>query len=343
MDEVEIKEGEVKLLMPSDCLTSKYDSTVFYNKDKTFKRDLFTLAFSILKPKTTADCMCGTGVIGCRFYKEHPSKIFFVDLNPSALKYAEKNAESNGLSDFSIEKADANVFLSTHKLDCVVLDPFGSPSHFIDSAFRSFRKNGFIFISSTDAANLCGAKPKACLRHYDAFPLDNFFCHETGLRILLGYIARRGADYDFSIKPLLSFKHAHYFAVLVEVEKSALKANDCLKKTGFAEVNGKRIGKIWLDDFNDERFINLMISKALERGMKKHAEFLELLKGEIGMPLFYHNIHEIASKSGKGGVKKFDAFIDLIKEKGFKAVRTHFNVLGLKTNAPEEKLIELMK
>ena len=65
--------------------------------------------------------------------------------------------------------------------------------------------------------------------------------------------------------------------------------------------------------------------------------------GEIGMPLFYYNIHEIASKTGKGGVKKFDAFIDLIKEKGFKAVRTHFNVLGLKTNAPEEKLIELMK
>jgi tRNA (guanine26-N2/guanine27-N2)-dimethyltransferase len=341
--DVEIKEGGVKLLLPSECLTSKYDSTVFYNKDQTFKRDLFSLAFSILKPKTTADCMCGTGVIGCRFYKENPSKIFFVDLNPSALKYAEKNAKLNGVSDFSIERTDVNVFLSTHKLDCVVLDPFGSPSHFIDSAFRSLRKKGFIFVSSTDAANLCGAKPKACLRHYDAFPLDNFFCHETGLRILLGYIARRGVDYDFSIKPLLSFKHAHYFAVLIEAEKSALKANECLKKIGFVEIDGKKIGKLWLDDFNDKNFIKSMISKALERGLKKHVEFLQLLYGEIGMPLFYYNIHKIASKTRKGRIKKFDDFIKAIHEKGFKAARTHFNVLGLKTDAPEQDLIELMK
>jgi tRNA (guanine26-N2/guanine27-N2)-dimethyltransferase len=340
--DIEINEGDVRLLIPNECITSKYKASVFYNKEKTFKRDLFTLAFSILKPPTTADCFCGTGVIGCRFYKESPSNIFFVDLNPTALAYAKKNVELNNLSGFSIEKSDVNVFLSSHKLDCVILDPFGSPSHFIDSAFRSFRKKGYLFISATDYANLCGAKPKACLRHYDATPLDNFFCHETGLRILIGYVARRGADYDFSIKPLLSFKHAHYFAMLIEVEKSALKANDCIKKVGFADVEGKKIGKLWLGELNDWKFIDLMISKALEKGMKKQKEFLDLLKNEIGMPLFYYNIHDIASKSG-GKSRKFNDFIQLIQEKGFKAFRTHFNSLGLKTNAPEKILIELMK
>ncbi len=342
--DVEVEEGEVKILMPSDCLTSKYDSSVFYNKDKTFKRDLFTLAFSVLKPEKTADCMCGTGVIGCRFYKAHKSKIYFIDLNPTALNYAEKNAELNGLSDFSIEKADVNVFLSSHKFDCVVLDPFGSPTHFLDSAFRSFRKKGFLFVSSTDAANLCGAKPKACLRHYDSTPLDNFFCHEIGLRILLGYIARRGADYDFSIKPLLAFKHAHYFAALVEVERSALKADDCIKrKVGFSEVDGKKIGKMWLGDFNDLEFVKLLSSKASAIGLKKQADFLELLENEIGMPMFYYNIHKIASKSKGGKARRFDNFISRVQEKGFKATRTHFNSLGLKTNAPEDLLAQLME
>lgn len=339
--DVEINEGGVRILIPKQSSPNR-DASVFYNPIKEFKRDLFSIAFSILKPNVTADCFCGSGIIGCRLYKENPSKIFFVDLNPTALEYVKKNVGLNNVLNFSIEKSDVNVFLSSHKADCVILDPFGSPSHFIDSAFRSFRKKGFLFISATDTANLCGAKPKACLRHYDATPLDNFFCHETGLRILIGYIARRGADYDFSIKPLLSFKREHYLSTIIEVEKSALKANDCLKKVGFADVEGKKVGKLWLGELNDSKFIDSMISKALERGMEKHKEFLEIIKSEIGMPLFYYNIHDIASKSG-GKSKKFEKFIDSLHEKGFKAVRTHFNILGLKTNAPEKILIELMK
>ena len=41
--------------------------------------------------------------------------------------------------------------------DCIDLDPYGSPSIFLDSAIRSVKNGGLLLVTATDAGPLCGS------------------------------------------------------------------------------------------------------------------------------------------------------------------------------------------
>ena len=53
-----------------------------------------------------------------------------------------------------------------------------------------------LMVTATDVAVLCGADSKACMRLYDSKPIHNELCHESGMRVMIGYIARMLANSD---------------------------------------------------------------------------------------------------------------------------------------------------
>jgi tRNA (guanine26-N2/guanine27-N2)-dimethyltransferase len=73
----------------------------------------------------------------------------------------------------------------------------------------------------------------------------------------------------------------------------------------------------------------------------KTNKFITQLSEEEDVLGFY-DIHKIAEKL-KLNIPKMDLIINKLKEKGFKASRTHFSEYGIKTNANVEEIIKIMK
>ncbi|KAG5535209.1 hypothetical protein RHGRI_023109 [Rhododendron griersonianum] len=86
--------------------------------------------------------------------------------------------------------ADARVYMLTHpkEFDVVDLDPYGSPSAFLDSAVQSVADGGMLLCTATDMAVLCGGNGEVCYSKYGSYPLRGKYCHEMALRILLACI-----------------------------------------------------------------------------------------------------------------------------------------------------------
>ena len=59
------------------------------------------------------------------------------------------------------------------RFDAVDVDPFGTPSPFVDCALRSIKDGGLLSVSATDSGVLCGVYPKVALRKYLGLPLRN--------------------------------------------------------------------------------------------------------------------------------------------------------------------------
>jgi tRNA (guanine26-N2/guanine27-N2)-dimethyltransferase len=52
---------------------------------------------------------------------------------------------------------------------------------------------------------------------------------------------------------------------------------------------------------------------------------------------FFHDVHKLSEKKKTGDTPRFEKLIALLKEKGFKATRTHFSLTGIKTDANEKE------
>ena len=68
-----------------------------------------------------------------------------------------------------------------------------------------------------------------------------------------------------------------------------------------------------------------------------HKEELEkaigLMQGEIGMPPWFYNIHELCARSGIQPPPKTGDLLSRLEKAGFRAAKTHFSPVGIKTDA----------
>ncbi|MEM4161342.1 MAG: methyltransferase, partial [Thermoplasmata archaeon] len=209
----EITEGNTICLVPAYQRMKGPGSSkmpVFYNPNMEFARDVTVSLLSAVLDKRrklkVLDGMAATGIRGIRIKKE-VSKRFSVtlnDINPVAVKLIKKNLELNGVEGEVVCK-NLNEILASSAYDYIDVDPFGSPVAYLDLAFQSLKRNGVLGVTTTDTAVLCGTAPKVCVRRYLARSRNNYMCHEIGLRIFLGYLARTAAKFDRGVKPLLSF------------------------------------------------------------------------------------------------------------------------------------------
>ncbi|MEW6069090.1 MAG: tRNA (guanine(10)-N(2))-dimethyltransferase [Candidatus Thermoplasmatota archaeon] len=353
-----IKEGKTKLYVPEQSLKFRGPGKAiggFYNPLMEFSRDVSVVVINALKPRIVLDGLAGCGARGVRIANESGIEVVVNDLNKEAFKLIKKNIKVNNLKNACATNKNFNVLVNENFYDYVDIDPYGSPTPYLDSAFRASRKNSIISATATDLAVLCGAQPKACLRKYSSLPLRTEYSKEFGLRILLATCAREAAKYDKFFVPLLCYYADHYLRIYIKVGKGARKANELLKNIGYLEHDfktGKRKitslkesrhalgGPLWLGKLFDFEFLSKLKIEHFLGTKTRVQKYLELWKEEANAPAFYYETNELA-RIFKISPPKMERVISLLKDKNFIATRTHFSFTGFKTNASMKELKEV--
>ena len=382
MDEYKIKtveEGLTKIQFPEfDKISS--DAPVFYNPHMELNRDISILALQTFQKQADRDInICdlfgGSGIRGVRYKNEIDGvgHVFINDISETANEYERHNVELNNLKDIEIFQHDASMFLRMHRgeFDVIDIDPFGTPSPFLDSAGYCSRRNSLLCVTATDTSALCGTYKEPCIRKYNAKPYKSEYCHETGIRILAGFVALTLAKYSKSIEVKLSHSTEHYMRSYIEVKKGSKKSDECLKNIGYIshckhclyreenkglatstpdicpECGEKLIqaGPLWLGEIQNEEFISKMIEESENKKLNTKEDVLKLLEScriEAESPATFYDVHKIC-KILKISAPKLDLVFGNLEKEGFEAVKTHFNPLGIKTNAPLKKIKEIIK
>ena len=382
MDEYKIKtveEGLTKIQFPEfDKISS--DAPVFYNPHMELNRDISILALQTFQKQedrniNICDLFGGSGIRGVRYKNEIDGvgHVFINDISETANEYERHNVELNNLKDIEIFQHDASMFLRMHRgeFDVIDIDPFGTPSPFLDSAGYCSRRNSLLCVTATDTSALCGTYKEPCIRKYNAKPYKSENCHETGIRILAGFVALTLAKYSKSIEVKLSHSTEHYMRLYIEVKKGSKKSDECLKNIGYLshckhclyreenkglatstpdicpECGEKLIqaGPLWLGEIQNEEFISKMIVESENKKLNTKEDVLKLLEScriEAKSPATFYDVHKIC-KILKISAPKLDLVFGNLEKEGFEAVKTHFNPLGIKTNAPLKKIKEIIK
>ncbi|XP_047980587.1 probable tRNA (guanine(26)-N(2))-dimethyltransferase 2 [Salvia hispanica] len=181
-----------------------------------------------LKPPRVLEALSASGLRALRYAREVEGieKVVALDNDKASVESCRRNIRLNGsVASSKVEShlVDARVYMLTHpkEFDVVDLDPYGSPSIFLDSAIQSVADGGILMCTATDMAVLCGGNGEVCYSKYGAYPLKGKYFHEMALRILLACIESHANRYKRYIVPVLSVKMDFYIRVFVRVFTSA--------------------------------------------------------------------------------------------------------------------------
>ena len=372
MDEYKIKqieEGLTKIEFPEFDKVSS-DAPVFYNPHMELNRDLSILAIQVFQKQENrniniCDLFGGSGIRGIRYKNEIDGveNVAINDISELANEYEKHNIELNNLDDIEVYQHDASMFLRMKRgeFDVIDIDPFGTPSPFLDSAGYCSRRNSLLCVTATDTSALCGTYKEPCIRKYNAKPYKSEYCHENGIRILAGFVALTLAKYSKCIDIKMSHSTEHYMRLYIKIEKGSKKSDETLKNIGYIShcrnclhrqtskglasaieencpVCGEKLvhaGPLWLGNIQDKEFIQKMIDESENKKINTKKQALKLLNSclhEADAPATFFDIHSIC-KSLKISAPKLDLIFDELKNKGFAAIKTHYNPLGIKTDA----------
>lgn len=381
MDEYKIKsieEGLTKIEFPEFDKVSS-DAPVFYNPHMELNRDLSILALQVYQNEVQRDIdICdlfgGSGIRGIRYKNEIDGvgNVYINDISETANYYEKHNIELNNLKDIEVHQHDASMFLRMKRgqFDVIDIDPFGTPSPFLDSAGYCAGRNSLLCVTATDTSALCGTYKEPCIRKYNAKPYKSEYCHETGIRILAGFVALTLSKYAKYIEVKMSHSTEHYMRLYIIVKKGSKKTDERLKNIGYIShcknclhrqtsqglassvedicpVCGEKLihaGPLWLGDIQDGEFIQKMIDEAENKKINTKKQALKLLNScliESDAPITFYDIHKVC-KSLKISAAKLDLIFDEMKKEGFLTIKTHFNPLGVKTDASIKDLEKIL-
>jgi tRNA (guanine26-N2/guanine27-N2)-dimethyltransferase len=161
-------EGKTKVLVPdveafrkSPASYPPSDAPVFYNKVMELNRD-FALAtlrvyIELLSKKENlfyCEPMAGSGIRAVRIANELENiSVVINDRNPHAVELIKENIRQLKLTEkTSVYMDDACELMIRHaasgnRFDVIDVDPFGSPSVFMDSAAQALGYNGFLAVT----------------------------------------------------------------------------------------------------------------------------------------------------------------------------------------------------
>ncbi|MBY9008836.1 MAG: tRNA (guanine(10)-N(2))-dimethyltransferase [Candidatus Lokiarchaeota archaeon] len=309
-------------------------------------------------------------------------KIYINDINPTAVKLIDKNLELNGIASnrIALSNKDASLLFieisQKNRLpDVISIDPFGTPNIYVDSAFKAIKKHdGLLCITATDTAVLFGVRPKACVRKYMSKPIHSEYCKEVGARILLYFISRIANINNTGITPLLTFYSNHFIRVFVltykgktRIQKNSLNSYGYLihcKKCGHRIIISEyRLGNphvcplclnndylyysgpLWIKEIHQKLFldeITRLNEQLAIKNKKRIDKLINFALQEINMPISYYNIHKLCQQLKLSYIPKLDKLINRIKENGYRASRTHFDFISIKTNMRIDDLKSLL-
>ncbi|MCC7576251.1 MAG: tRNA (guanine(10)-N(2))-dimethyltransferase [Methanomethylovorans sp.] len=368
-------------LVPDGGQLSISSASVFYNPEMELNRDLSVASIAAyselmssrrhleLTDITYVDALSASGIRGLRIAKEVGVNVTLNDWSEEAYNLIRENTALNDLTNkVRTCLGNANVLLHKERYDIVDIDPFGSPTTYLDAASSS--AINMLAVTATDTAPLCGAHLNSGIRKYSAVPLNVEYHSEMGLRILLGMIARDLARHEKAMHPLFCHATRHYVRTYLEVKKGANNTDKCLKYLGFiahctkcaarsvhyglavhipekCKVCGDNIsiaGPLWLGPLHNREFCDSVLIQLTKRelGKKEHAlKIVELCRNELDIPTFYDQ-HLLTKKLGISAMPMKELLKEL-KANGFKASRTHFSGTSFKTNAGLEGILDTLR
>ncbi|CAI6000663.1 unnamed protein product [Closterium sp. NIES-64] len=175
-----------------------------------------------------------SGLRSIRYAKEIPGvgAVVALDNDPVAVQACQRNGlAASGLRSIRYAKeipgVGAVVALDNDPVAVqacqrnVDLDPYGTPSVFLDGAVQAVADGGMLLVTATDMAVLCGNNAEVCYSKYGAYPHRAKYCHEMAIRILLASIESAANRFKRHIVPVLSVSVDFYIRVFVRVFTSA--------------------------------------------------------------------------------------------------------------------------
>ncbi|CAL9056086.1 unnamed protein product [Musa banksii] len=105
-------------------------------------------------------------------------------------------------------------YMLTHpkEFDAVELDPYGSPSAFLDSAVQSIADGGLLMCTATGLSVLCDMGNR-----YGSYPLKAKYHHDMTLRMLLACVESHANRYRHYIVLIMSVPMDFYMQVFVHI------------------------------------------------------------------------------------------------------------------------------
>lgn len=182
--------------------------------------------------------LAASGLRSVRFALEVPGlhSVTANDFSVTAAALIARNAEHNNVS--HLVKAschDASLLMYENRgkksrFDVIDLDPYGSPSPFIDAAVQAVSEGGLLCVTCTDMAVMAGISGETCYSKYGSVSIKSKFCHEMALRIILHSLDQRAGVYQRYIHPLLSVSVDFYIRVFVRVFTGQVKVKNSASK-----------------------------------------------------------------------------------------------------------------
>ena len=366
-----ITEGKTKILIPKAALSEKVPprDIAFFNPRAKLSRDFSIIVYSTFLqnfdgPKIFLDGLSGLGARGLRVANEISNcQVFVNDLNPSALELSRRSAEINGLQNYEVSKNDIcqffNAFSKKGSRGAIVdIDPFGSPSKYIDCGIRATVHRGMLSVSATDLQVLHGLFNDACKKKYHGLPVKTTYSNEISIRLILGMIISVSARLDVEATPIFVETNQHYYRVYLRI----LNKPDTRNMIGYiahCRNCGNRhttqeplftctlcshkvelAGPLWIGKLFDKEFVSQMLNNIPEYSDKKCQKTIQKALLESEMPGCYYTLDEIA-KMLKSAPVPLEQIISRLQQNGFSSSPTSFNPTGFRTNCTIDKIKEL--
>ncbi len=375
----QVTEGETVLYVPKSSLGTNVPprTPAFFNPFAEMNRDLSMAAYRVfakekIPPVTFADSLAGVGARGVRVAVEVPDvdEIYINDINPVAIALAKKSAQANKVTG-RCRFAVLNVcrFLAEHsapkkRFNIVDMDPFGSPAPYLDCALRAIETEGLFSVTATDMAVLCGVYPKVSYRKYQGYSLRTEYCHETGIRLLLGSIAHNAIRLELGVKPIFAHRTRHYFRVYSTIHigsywvdktysqigyihhcfKCGYRAADRTPQGECPECKSamKNAGPLWMGAMYSKKFLTALAEDCDKNSFRQGLKVVSTAIQEVDMPPTYFTLDNISSGLGVA-TPSINSVISALGEEGYRASRSALNSKAVKTDTPISVIRRIVK
>ncbi|MGQ9514303.1 MAG: hypothetical protein ACUVTL_04555 [Thermoproteota archaeon] len=382
----EVREGLAVLLVPrlemyrqspSEYVPSR--TPVFYNPLMKENRDL---AIAFLKQMRRisgeevifGEPLTGTGVRGIRAVLEAGVEHAWInDISKIATRIAKVNVQRNRVESFvTIENLEANIFSLNHysEFNFLDLDPFGSPSPYLESSIRAVRDGGIIAVTATDTATLCGVYPDKAKARYGGRSLKTIFPKEFAARLLIYGIVSVAARIGIGAEPLLSCASRNYVRTYCRLRRGNREATKAMAETGhilycqscfhreglrmekFREVASlscpicgqtmELAGPIWLGEHSDQSIVKLILAQTDESIMEpKMMKILRLISLEDTGTLGSYPIPKISKYCRRPPPSK-NFLMSRLKTAGIEACESSFEENAIKTKADINQILKCL-
>jgi tRNA (guanine26-N2/guanine27-N2)-dimethyltransferase len=338
----------------------KYADGAFLNPKAAISREI-SIAFvkSVAKSsESVLDTTAATGIRGIRYrLDDGMSDVTLLEINSDSYKDLKRNLAFNKVKAKALNTS-IQEFANTcgEHFDVIDLDPFGGVTPYIFDLMKISKDGTRLIATATDTAVLCGASSKACMRIYCARPMHNEMCHEAGLRILIGYIARVAAQFNFGVEALMSVSRIHYMHVFLRLHHGAIKASESIDNMGYAYYCSKccfrtyekafaatsktcpecgsalgTFGAMWMGSLYDKKTVH-DVQKNLENStVNGAASLVGRIEEELDTP-FYYDLPKLTQNMRTSSVSP-SKVMEVLEREGFDVSPTHIDPNAIRTTA----------